>query len=251
MNLNKSLKLKECIGKFKDIEVNSNVKSYRECIRKQLNEYIKIYIKDFKSLGFQLGIDYDDIVIVDSVYRNTSKNVVSNFKSVGAAHTDFDPFMTDYAFVYPFLDRWGSKLENTLGDKVYDNLYWKIGKPIIKVCNIWISLSDPYIKNDHLCFCDLNTFDSSQIVPYIASRRETEEKRENNFIAQGIKFSSKNKWYTKQNMKMGEAYIFESFKTPHGSVHVDNNFSRRSIECRVLFIKHKDIPKKVQKFYLK
>lgn len=50
---------------------------------------------------------------------------------------------------------------------------------------------------------------------------------------------------------MGEAYIFESLKPPHGSVHIDNDFSRKSMEFRVLFIQHKNIPKYAKKYYLK
>ena len=58
-------------------------------------------------MGYTKGIDYDDIVIIDSVFRNTDKKLQSQFKSVGLAHTDFHPFMTDYDFIYQFLDKWG------------------------------------------------------------------------------------------------------------------------------------------------
>ena len=52
-------------------------------------------------------------------------------------------------------------------------------------------------------------------------------------------------------MKMGEAYIFDSFKTPHASAHTNaNNCSRQSIECRLLFIKHKSIPTRVKQYYI-
>ena len=50
-------------------------------------------------MGYTKGIDYDDIVIIDSVFRNTDKKLQSQFKSVGLAHTDFHPFMTDYDFI--------------------------------------------------------------------------------------------------------------------------------------------------------
>ena len=251
LDLNKSASLKNIIQRFKTIDGTSEFKDEREDMRKQLKKYIMEHIGDFKKMGYTKGIDYDDIVIVDSVFRNTDKKLQSQFKSVGLAHTDFDPFMTDYAFIYPFLDKWGKKLENTLGEDVYDKSYWKIGKKIAKVCNIWVSLTDPYIQNDPLILCDLDSFNEKQIIPYIASRRATNNKREDTFIAQSIKFSNNNKWYTKKKMKMGEAYIFESFKTPHGAVHIDNDFSRKSMEFRVLFIKHKNIPKQAQKYYLK
>lgn len=74
---------------------------------------------------------------------------------------------------------------------------------IAKVCNIWVSLTDPYIQNDPLILCDLDSFNEKQIIPYIASIRATNNKREDTFIAQSIKFSNNNKWYTKKKMKIG------------------------------------------------
>lgn len=41
------------------------------------------YIGEFKIMGYTSGIDYDDIVIVDTIFRNTDKNLQSQFKSVG------------------------------------------------------------------------------------------------------------------------------------------------------------------------
>ena len=251
LNLNKSENLKKCFNKFKIIDTERNSRNFRKCIRRNLKEYMDEFMKYFKKCGNKIGIDYDDLVIVDSVYRNTDKNISSPFRSVSAAHIDFDPYMTDYAFIYPFIDRWGEKLEKILGKEIYNKDYWKIGKPIVKVCNVWISLTEPTIKNDTLIFCDLQKFNTKQIVPYIASRRVSGKKRNDKFIAQAIKYSAKNKWYAKQNMKMGEAYIFNSFESPHASAHTHaNNCSRQSIECRLLFIKHKSIPKKVKKYYI-
>lgn len=243
IDLNNLKSFSKCIKLFK----KDKDKIFRKCIRDKVELFINTIVKDFKLLGFDYGFDYDRIIVVDSVYRDTTPGGNNPFKSVSLAHTDFDPIMHDYNLVYPFFDRWGDKIEKKISD--YKN-YFKEGKHIVKVCNLWISLTEDVIKNDKLCFCDIQSLKESQITPYIAERRVTKNDRNQEFIAQALKFNPNNKWYTNKDIKMGQAYIFDSFKTPHASVNFNNDFSRKSIECRVIFLKDKVIPDKSKKFYL-
>ena len=251
LNLNKSINLKKSIEKFKSIDGTKDFINEKNNIKKHMTDYVLKYMKNLKNLGYNSNIEYDNIIVIDGIFRNTDINKKTDFKAVTFAHVDFDDFMTDHAFIYPFINVWNDTLENVLGKNIYDKKYWKLGKRIVKVFNVWISLTEPYIQNDHLILCDKNTFSQKELIPFIASKYNKYTNKRDSFIGQTLQYNKKHKWYTKKNMKMGEAYIFDPFKTSHGSTHSFNNFSRKSIEFRILFIRNKDIPEHVQNYYLK
>lgn len=155
------------------------------------------------------------------------------------SHIDFDPNQTNLAVIEPFFDTWSEKLSDELGSKIQNINYWSSKKKIVKMVNVWISLTENGIKEDPLALMDKRTVDKDQVINYWASRRRKEGHREN-FIARAMKYNSKNKWYWKSNMKFGEAFIFDSFYAPHTAFKTGEGSSRQSIELRLMFIDEYD-----------
>lgn len=196
-------------------------------------------------------------IALDAVYRDTCKASKNLFTSIPLAHIDFDSFMHDKCMLDPFMDKWGVQLEKKLGKQVYDPKFWANGKKIVKICNVWISLTKGEITNHKLAVCDIRTVNEINVVPYIATRTVKETKddffgsRKPEFIATALKHDPENRWYCFENMKFGDAILFDSKNTPHGSVDNGSLDERQSIECRVMFVRNSpEIPLGVRnKFY--
>jgi hypothetical protein len=189
-------------------------------------------------------------VVLDAVYRDSFTNTSNKFTKIPLTHMDFDNYMNDINLIEPFMDTWGPQFEKMLGPKGSSREFWFYGKKIVKICNIWISLTDS-IEQDPLGIIDRRTVKEFQVIPYIASRQIIEG-RKNYFIATGLKYDPDNKWFFKKNMKFGEALIFDSKFTPHASCTLLNNSnkSRKSLECRVMFVRNANISEDVLKdFY--
>lgn len=196
----------------------------RSKFRKDIETYIKtLYHNDKVKFTRLFGFDYsfDDILAVDTVLRDTSKSI---FKPITLVHTDFH-----YNFSH-------NDILNVFGNKWKDINLTK--QKIICMRNIWINLT-PVITDNGLTLLKKYSSLQQDIVPYTAYRREGNDIRK--FISASLLYQSYQKWFTKYNMTFGDAYIFDTYHTPHTSYKIiGGNFLsgyRQSIETRILFMK--------------
>lgn len=147
-----------------------NMANTREGLRDSIKLFILKFMRTQNYWTKPLGLEFNHAVVLDAVYRDTTPNVDSRFGSVNLSHVDFDGNMTDIAQIRPFYDTWKQKLEKELGrEHTHSRGYWLSGKKIVKMFNIWISLTEE-IKDDALALMDITTLDPTQIVRYIATR---------------------------------------------------------------------------------
>lgn len=251
---------------FEKINLNDNIiellktfsqkeKFDQKCIYNIMNE-IEIFISEWAKKNIIMDVD---ITVLDSVYRDSNPKNKNPFSNIPLTHIDFDSFMSDLAILYPFMDTWGPRLENTLGPEVYSEKYWYSGKKIVKICNVWVSLNDE-IKNHNLGLVDMRTVKQDDLIEYIAKRKIGDIKndgkfgsRRETFIATSLLYSNKHKWYYNPEMKFGSAIIFDSKNVPHSSMENPENKGhfRKSIEFRIIFTKkNSNIPKHIaDKYY--
>jgi len=94
---------------------------------------------------------------------------------------------------------------------------------------------DETLEAEPLAMMDLQTLtDPNRLRIYQDSRLSTGTK----YPSVGMFASDDHKWYVKDNMKRGEAILFDSCRTPHSAVSLPDQGTkgRRSVECRVLFL---------------
>jgi hypothetical protein len=179
------------------------------------------------------GIDFDLVVPVDTVYRNTNQDAKNAFGSVPLAHVDFPE--TDYPkTLQSFEANWKPRVDQAMQRELSSEEYRALN--VSQAINIWIPLNERNTENT-LALMDLSTLNQpSDLQPYTAVRRD-----EYHFTSQGVLRNPNQKWVIQSDMKSGDAVIFNTLRTPHTAIDVpkyDCDPDRQSIELRVLFIKN-------------
>ncbi len=182
--------------------------------------------------GKAQGIDFDLVVPVDTVYRNTNQDAKNAFGSVPLAHVDFPE--TDYPqTLQTFEANWKPRVDQAMQRELSSEEYRHIN--VCQAINIWIPLNERNTENT-LALMDISTLNQeSDLQPYKAVRRD-----QYHFTSQGVFRNPNQKWVVQSDMKSGDAVIFNTLHTPHTAVDIpkyDCDPDRQSIELRALFIK--------------
>lgn len=178
--------------------------------------------------GKTAGVQFSQVVWIDTVYRNTK---AGRFGSVHFVHADFPE--EDYSITLKgHSTTWKDRVALKLGDLSMDQ-YEKL--QISQIVNIWMPL-DEKIEAEPLAMMDLKSLRSKRDL------RVYQDSRVNGgtpYPSIGVFPSDSQRWYIRDGMKRGEAVIFNSCKTPHSAVSLPDQGTkgRRSVECRVLFLK--------------
>lgn len=183
--------------------------------------------------GQKQGLQFRHVVWIDTVYRNTAGG---KFGAVHFVHADFPAInysSEDYASTLKGHSDWKERVTMKLGamsTEMYEKLH------VSKIVNIWMPL-DKKIVAEPLAIMDIHSLGDPK-----ESLRVYQDVRANG----GTKYYSVSvlprvgqRWYIKDNMKRGEAIVFDSCQTPHTAVSLPDqgNKTRRSVECRVIFLK--------------
>jgi len=179
------------------------------------------------------GIDFDLVVPVDTVYRNTNQDAKNAFGTVPLAHVDFPE--TDYPkTLQTFEENWKPRVDQAMQRELSSEEYRALN--VSQAINIWIPLNERNTENT-LALMDVSTLNqASDLQPYKAVRRD-----QDHFTSQGVLRNPNQKWVIQSDMKSGDAVIFNTLRTPHTAIDVpkyDCDPDRQSIELRVLFIKN-------------
>jgi hypothetical protein len=188
----------------------------------------------FTKWGKQQKIDFSKVVWIDTVYRNTAGG---RFGAVHFTHVDFPAKeYSSHDFSSALKGHgatWKDRVVKKLGDMTKDE-YEKLN--IAKMCNIWIPL-DKKLEAEPLAIMDMQTLskDKSELHVYEDSRAMGGDM----YHSVGVTPQEQHRWYIKENMGLGDAVIFDTCQTPHTAVTLPDqgNKTRKSIECRVLFLK--------------
>lgn len=190
--------------------------------------FVKALEKQMSAWGKSQGIDFTDVVWIDTVYRDTKSGL---FKAVHLAHVDFPDGNT--ADILKGHSSWRSRVAEKLGPltpKEYEKLN------VQKIVNLWIPL-DKKLTAEPLAMMDCQSVDpkGSHIRVY-EDRRTTANEI---YKSAAIAAQEGQKWYVKENMTLGDGIAFDCCATPHSAVSLPNqgDNKRTSVECRVLFVK--------------
>ncbi len=181
--------------------------------------------KEMFRIGKEIGLEFDEVVCADAVCRDTGNG---RFGAVFLAHIDFP--LKDSKTTLKGHSEWRESLVKKLGSltqEEYENL------KIVKIMNAWLPLDDKVVASP-LAVMDIQTVDESDIRQYQAERANGGK-----FPALGVMPRIGQRWYIKKDLGKGDVYIFDSCRTPHTAVKIPDqgDKSRKSVECRVFFIK--------------
>lgn len=184
--------------------------------------------------GKEQGIDFDLVVPVDTVYRNTNQDAKNAFGSVPLAHVDFPE--KDYPkTLHTFEANWKPRVDEAMLHSLSSEEYRHLD--VHQAINIWIALNQRNTENT-LALMDTSTLNKEkELLPYSAVRRD-----QDHFTSQGVFRNPNHRWVVESDMKFGDAVIFNTLQTPHTAISIpkyDCDPDRQSIELRVLFIKNK------------
>lgn len=206
----------------------------RANVRKTLVPYLTQW-------GKTQGIDFDTVIPVDTVYRNTNLEVKNAFGAVPLAHVDF-PEANYPQTLLNFEQTWKPRVEEGLHQTLTSSEYSQLN--VAQAINIWIPLNEHNTENT-LAVMDISTLnEETELQLYSAVRRD-----QTNIVSLGVNGKPHHKWVVESDMKFGDAIIFNSLRTPHTALDVpkiDCDPYRHSVEIRVLFVserqnsKHKD-----------
>ena len=202
-------------------------------------------MKEHKELFGNILPDYDTIVCIDAVPRDTNpSNETAKFTAINLVHSDIYPYGNMGDILWSFRNTWYGKIKETITDIEEEKLDKqenrnKWNSKVVGIYNFWISLTDG-ITDNGLALLDFNTESHNLLVPYKAFRPASKAEDNVNFISSSIKHDPSHKWYTKYNMKFGECFIFNTIGSPHTGFKYDNGSTknRKSIELRIMLLKN-------------
>ena len=249
--------------KIKDDKVlNSIDKLSKECMAKKnsskkinklkhnLGEGVKKYLDNFLKSKSKSGIknfsdNFTDIIILERAIRTTEVQDFSVAKK-NKVNTTASWFHTDWwegqSFSSMIISRfaWLEELKK-YGPAKYSKIenleewscFWD--SKYVELVNVWIPLSET-TEAAPLVFSDMNNTDYSDILPY-TYKVHMDDKNFYYEIATRLRYNKNQKLYAKEDMKLGEAVIFTSNKTPHSSYRTNKTkIPRRSIEFRCVLL---------------
>lgn len=183
--------------------------------------------KELSRVGREMGLEFDEVVCGDAVCRDTGSG---RFGAVHLVHIDFPP--KAYRETLRGHSEWRESISKKLGPLTQEE-YENLG--IVKIMNVWIPL-DERVEACPLAVMDTQTIDQSDVRQY-----EAERAGGGKFPALGVLPRAGQCWYSKKDLRLGDAYIFDSCRTPHTAVKLPDqgDKTRKSVECRVFFIKRK------------
>jgi hypothetical protein len=202
--------------------------SWPDIPAKTISDHASAVENALSDWGKGQGLKFSQVVWIDTVYRNTAGG---KFGAVHFAHVDFPS--NDHSCTLKGHADWKDRVVKKLGDmttEAYENL------SISKIVNIWMPL-DKQIEAEPLAMMDLQTLgDADTHLRIYEDQRATGGDK---YFSVGVMPSEQHRWYIKKDMKLGEAVVFDSCKTPHSAVSLPDQGSktRRSVECRALFLK--------------
>lgn len=182
--------------------------------------------------GRHQGLQFRHVVWIDTVYRNTAGG---KFGAVHFVHADFPAInysSEDYTSTLKGHSDWKERVIMKLG-AMSTEMYEKLN--VCKIVNIWMPL-DKKIEAEPLAMMDIHSLGDPK-----ESLRVYQDVRANGgtkYYSVSVLPKAGQRWYVKNDMKRGEAIIFDSCQTPHTAVSLPDQGkkTRRSVECRVLFL---------------
>jgi cytidyltransferase-like protein len=219
--------------------------SDRTKFRKSLEIFCSHLMKEHKELFGNSLPDYDAIVCLDAVPRDTnSANSNSKFNAIKLVHSDLYPFNNIGDILWSFRNTWYGKISEVITDIEDEELNKETNRnkwnnKVVGIFNFWISLTNG-ITDNGLALLDFGLKSHNFLVPYKAFRTATRAIDNVNFISTSVKYDPSHKWYTKYNMKFGDCIIFNTIGSPHTGFNYDNgsNKNRKSIELRIMLLKN-------------
>lgn len=203
-------------------------KSWPDIPEATINNHAKAVEESMAAWGKKQKIPFSEVVWIDTVYRNTAGG---KFGAVHFVHVDF-PAEDSSATLKGHGD-WKVRVVKKLGDMTTE-AYEKLN--ISKIMNIWMPL-DKHVEAEPLAIMDLESLkDPKKDLRIYEDQRITGGGK---YLSVGVMPKEEHRWYIKNNMKMGEVVVFDSCHTPHTAVSLPDqgDKKRRSLECRVLFLK--------------
>lgn len=226
--------------------VSRNINKDVEKIKLNLEKNVKNFLFDFlksksKSNIKKFSNNFTDIIVLDSTIRTSD---IKKFIYDGKTNAPATSFHTDWwegqSFSSMIISRfnWLKKL-NKFGQKKYTSIenidewscFWD--SKYVELINVWI----PFSQTTEACplvFSDMNNTEYKDIIPYTYKVKYGPNNEKHYYeIATRLKYNKHQKLYSKEDMKIGEAIIFTSNKTPHTAyVTSKNKVPRKSIEFR-------------------
>ena len=247
--------IKEILEKIKlgiNIDITNTIdeEKNRKELRNSITELALTIVQNMEKrkqiFGDESFPDFDDAICLDAVPRDTNpNNEKSKFRGINLVHCDIYPKAYIGDVLWSFRNTWYKKIECVSDDIKEENLDKienrdKWNDKIVGIYNFWISLTDG-ITDNGLAVLDTTSVPEGSLIPYKAFRPASRLKDNVNFISSSLTYTSNQRWYTKYNMKFGDCFIFDTKGSPHTGFKYSNgtNKQRKSVECRVLFMKSK------------
>lgn len=179
------------------------------------------------------SMSFDEVVCGRGWYRNTKISLQRRGKAdmqLEIAHIDFFPGQ-DLSNLFS-ITGFNEQLSRKIGPEALDKAYWKKNQ-MVKMVNVWMPLSTVHAYP--LAVCDTSTLDFSRdIIPNFSEVNGIAKA----FQSGALRYDRGHQFYYKSAMKRGEAFIFESFGTPHTAIRLPNQQGHReSFDIRCAFIK--------------
>lgn len=178
--------------------------------------------------GKKQKIQFSQAVWIDTVYRNTAGG---KFGAVHFVHCDFPA--NDSASTLRGHGDWKDRVVKKLGPMTTEE-YEKLN--ISKIVNVWMPLNKK-VEAEPLAMMDVESLKDPS-----ADLRVYEDERVNGgglYHSVGVVPKPEQRWYIRDNMKLGEGVIFDSCSTPHTAVSLPDqgDKTRRSLECILIFLR--------------
>jgi len=245
--------IKEILDKIKlniNIDISNTIdeektrQQLRDMMAQLALEIVKKLDKRKEIFGDENFPDFNKAICLDAVPRDTNpENEKSKFRGINLVHCDIYPKAYIGDVLWSFRNTWYKKIgcvSNDIKieelDKIENRDKWN--DKIVGIYNFWISLTDG-ITDNGLALLDLSSIPDGSLIPYKAFRPASKLKDNVNFISSSLRYNESQRWYTKYNMKFGDCFIFDTKRSPHTGFSYLNgtNKQRKSVECRVLFMK--------------
>lgn len=190
--------------------------------------------------GEAKGFKFDDVVFLESVYRNQDELDENSDRPIHFAHVDFQRESIKKTFE-SHKNSWRAGMSLLLGDKinVTENVYSNL--KVMEMCNLWLSLNSHLTKST-LALMDISSLNLNELLPFTNEAQAAN--RIGEFTSMSIAGNDNQRWVANPQMKIGGGYIFNSLMTPHSAVDLLKNPDvqydafRKSVEVRCAFIKY-------------
>jgi hypothetical protein len=183
--------------------------------------------------GMKEGIDFDVVVPLAPVYRKqyAAKGQPS---PVPLTHVDFKKGERDFLRAHQSV--WKPLIENALQQKLSDEEYE--GLVIAELVNFWMPVKNEKPTENTLAVVDTKTLKKVDLLPFPTQIGENPMK----FTAMTCHSKPGLELIFLDSMKVGDAVLFKTLRTPHTAVNVfrpevTEDIERESVEYRVLFMK--------------